>query len=173
MKSFHKRFFLILIVVGPIYWLIFTEDGRRRSDTVILWVFGGDPIHINFREISKQYSKQDWMSVFDDVDWQCRDQASAFGKSLCYSEISSYNGIPASYISVFFNDSHVNAVKLVYRNQYHQQLGADLQQQLGTPLNREHENAENMLQWTTGHGNVMIKTEISPDEEASLIWITN
>lgn len=173
MKSFHKRFFLVLIVVAPIYWLVFTEDGRRRSDTVILWLFGGDPIHINFQEISKQYSKQEWMKVFQDVDWQCSEQASGFGESLCYSEISSYNGIPANYISVFFKDSHVNAVKLVYRNQYHQQLGQDLLQQLGTPIDRKHESADNMLQWTTEHGSVMIKTEITPDEEASLIWISN
>lgn len=173
MKSFHKRFFLVLIVVAPMYWLLFTEDGKKRSDTVILWLAGGDPINLNFRVLDNHYSMQDWKKVFEDIEWKCQEQATTFGEQFCFSEISSYNGIPARYLSVFFRDSHVNAVKLVYRNQYHQQLGMDLHQQLGTPLLQKHDSQENdMLQWHTDYGMVMIKKEITPDEEASLIWLS-
>lgn len=173
MKSFHKRLFLVIIVVAPMYWLLFTEDGKRRSDTLILWLAGGDPIDINFKVLDNQYSVADWQKVFSDIDWSCKDEQTFFGDQYCYSEISSYNGIPAKYLTVFFKDSHVNAVKLVYRNQYHQQLGKDLYQQLGTPLHQQHESEENdMLQWHTDHGTVMLKTELKPNEQASLIWLS-
>jgi len=174
LKAFHKRLFLVFIVVAPMYWLLFTNDGRQRSDTLLLWMMGGSPIDINFKALDQQYSADDWKKVFSDIDWQCQYQASAFGDQFCYSKISSYNGIPAHYLSVFFKDDHVNAVKLAYRNQYHQQLGLDLQQQLGTPLHKTHQSAQNdMLQWHTGHGMVLIKTELTPEEEASLIWLSN
>lgn len=173
MKSFHKRLFLVIIVVAPMYWLLFTEDGRRRSDTLILWLAGGDPIDINFKVLDNQYSAEDWKRVFSDIDWACKDEQTFFGNQYCYSEVSSYNGIPAKYLTVFFKNSHVNAVKLVYRNQYHQQLGKDLYQQLGTPLQQKHESEENdMLQWHTQHGTVMLKTELTPNEPASLIWLS-
>ncbi len=173
MKSFHKRFFLVLIVVAPMYWLLFTEDGKRRSDMVVLWLAGGDPISLNFKVLDNNYSIEEWKKVFEDVDWSCKDQTTAFGDQYCYSEISSYNGIPARYLTAYFKNSHVNAVKLVYRNQYHQQLGNDLQQQLGMPLVQTHESVENdLLQWHTDHGTVMIKTELTADEKASLIWLS-
>lgn len=173
MKAFHKRLFLVIIVVAPMYWLLFTEDGKRRSDTLILWLAGGDPIDINFKVLDKQYSVADWKKVFSDIDWSCKDEKTFFGDQYCYSEISSYNGIPAKYLTVFFKDSHVNAVKLVYRNQYHQQLGSDLYQQLGTPLHQKHESEDSdMLQWHTDHGTVMLKTELTPNEQASLIWLS-
>jgi len=173
LKSFHKRLFLVIIVVAPMYWLLFTEDGKRRSDTLILWLAGGDPIDINFKVLDNQYSIEDWKRVFSDIDWSCKDEQTFFGNQYCYSEVSSYNGIPAKYLTVFFKNSHVNAVKLVYRNQYHQQLGKDLHQQLGTPLHQKHETEENdMLQWHTEHGTVMLKTELTPNEQASLIWLS-
>lgn len=173
MKAFHKRFFLVLIVIAPMYWLIFTDDGKRRSDTLILWLAGGDPIDLNFRVLDNHYSIDDWKKVFADIDWDCKNQETAFGDQYCFSEISSYNGIPARYLTAFFKNSHINAVKLVYRNQYHQQLGLDLHQQLGTPLHQTHESAENdMLQWHAESGMVMVKTELKPEEEASLIWLS-
>lgn len=173
MKSFHKRFFLVVIVVLPMWWLLFTEDGKRRSDTLILWLFGGDPINLNFKALDNQYTREEWQTVFDDIDWACQDSETAFGDSFCYSEISSYNGIPARYLTAFFRDDQVNAVKLVYRNQYHQQLGMDIHEQLGTPLLQSHEQEGNdLLQWHTEHGTVMLKTELTPNEEASLLWLS-
>ena len=172
MKSFHKRLFLVVIVILPMWWLLFIEDGRSRSDRVVLWLAGGDEIDINFRVLDSRFSQQDWKQVYPDINWQCSDQQSAFGDQFCFSELAAYNGIPSSYITVFFRQQHVSALKLVYRNQYHQKLGLDLQQQLGAPLEKNHDSADNdMLQWPTENGMVMIKKEITPQEEASLIWL--
>ncbi len=172
MKSFHKRLFLVVIVVLPMYWLVFTEDGRSRSDRVVLWMAGGDEIDLNFQVLDNAYSVEDWKKVFADIDWQCQNSKTTFGDQFCFSKLSAYNGIPARYLTVFFRQNHVSALKLVYRNQYHQKLGLDIQYQLGAPLVKNHESADNdMLQWPTEHGMVMLKKDIAPEEEASLLWL--
>ena len=170
--GFHKRLFLVVIVVLPMWWLLFTDDGRSRSDTVILWLAGGETIGINFKELNNSYSIEDWQKVYPDMDWQCENKNNGFGDQYCYSEIASYNGIPANYVTVFFRQGQVSALKLVYRNQYHQRMGEDLHQQLGTPLLRQDQQEQHdMLQWNTDHGVVMIKQQIQPEEQASLIWL--
>lgn len=170
--GFHKRLFLVFIVVTPMFWLLFTEDGKRRSDSLILWMAGGDPIDLNFKVLDRNYTMVEWKRVFSDIDWSCQDQQNDFGDQFCFSEISSYNGIPARYLTAFFNEGHISALKLVYRNQYHQQIGLDLQQQLGRPEQQLPAVAgEGVLQWKTAHGLVVIKAEIASEEEASLMWL--
>ena len=173
----YKTLIIIAIVVAPIYWLMITEDGKRRTDTLVLWITGGDPININFKALDSQYSIQDWKKVYEDIDWQCKEQASTWGDEICYSEISSYNGIPARYVTIFFAKGFSSALKLVYRNLYHAQLGQELQKQLGKP---ERVNAgpgdapdsNSILKWQTDHGVLLLKQELgSGEEEASLLWL--
>jgi len=173
----YKTVIIIAIVVAPIYWLMMTDDGRRRTDTLILWLTGGDPININFKALDSRYSIADWKKVYEDIDWQCSEQASTWGDEICYSEISSYNGIPAYYVTVFFSDGFSSALKLVYRNQYHAQLGAELQNQLGKPQQvkagpGDAPDSNNILKWQTDHGQVLFKQQLSSgEEEASLLWL--
>ena len=174
MKSIHKRLFLVFIVVAPMYWLVFTEDGTRRSDTLVLWMAGGDPIDLNFKAVDHRYSMEEWKQVFSDIEWQCRSESTDFGNEFCYSEISSYNGIPARYLTVFFAQDRLNAVKLVYRNLYHRQIGHDLQQQLGRPITpTPPANEEGLLRWRSAAGVVVMKADIGSDEEATLLWLSS
>ena len=173
----YKTLIVIAIVVAPIYWLMMTDDGKRRTDTLILWLTGGDPVNINFKALDNRYSIEDWQRVYGDIDWKCREQASTWGNETCYSEISSYNGIHARYITVFFSDGYSSAFKLVYRNQYHAQLGAELQHQLGKPEQvkagpGDAPDSNNIIKWQTDHGMVLLKQQLdSGEEEASLLWL--
>jgi hypothetical protein len=177
MFKIYKTFIIIAIVVAPIYWLMITEDGKRRTDTLLLWITGGDPININFEVLDDRYSVQDWQQVYEDIDWQCKEQASAWGDEICYSEVSSYNGIPARYVSVFFAEGYSSALKLVYRNQYHAQLGAELLNQLGKPEPvsagpGDAPDSNSILRWQTDHGMLLLKQQLdSGEEEASLLWL--
>lgn len=154
-----------------------TEDGTRRTDTLMLWITGGDPININFKALDSQYSIQDWKQVYDGIDWQCKEQVSTWGDEICYSEISSYNGIPARYVTVFFAEGYSNALKLVYRNLYHAQLGQELQNQLGKPERvdagpGDAPDSNSILKWQTDHGVLLLKQQLgSGEEEASLLWL--
>ena len=177
MFKIYKTVIIIAIVVAPIYWLMITEDGKRRTDTLMLWIAGGDPIDINFKVLDNKYSVEDWKKVYEDIDWQCEEQASTWGDEICYAEISSYNGIPAYYVSVFFSDNYASALKLVYRNQYHARLGEDLISQLGQPERVSAgmdaaPDSNSILRWPTDHGTVLLKQELgSGEEEASLLWL--
>ena len=177
MFKIYKTVIIIAIVVAPIYWLMITEDGKRRTDTLMLWIAGGDPIDINFKVLDNKYSVEDWKKVYEDIDWQCEKQASTWGDEICYAEISSYNGIPAYYVSVFFSDNYASALKLVYRNQYHARLGEDLISQLGQPERVSAgmdaaPDSNSILRWPTDHGIVLLKQELgSGEEEASLLWL--
>lgn len=175
--KFHKTLALIGIVVLPIYWLMFTADGQRRTDTLLLWIMGGDPIDINFQVLDGQYGPEDWKKVYGDVSWQCQNQTTSFGEQVCFSEISSYNGIPSRYVKVYFLQNQTRAVKLVYRDQYHRQVGLDIQQQLGAPVQSTADPAapaseQRVLQWQTDHGLVLIKQELTEGDEASLLWLS-
>ena len=176
-SKLYKTILLIAIVVGPIYWLMVTEDGKRRTDTLMLWITGGDPIDIKLEALDATYRVEDWKQVYPDIDWDCQAQQTSFGDFLCYSEISAYNGIPARYLTVFFRDGHSSGLKLVYRNPYHSQLGGELQRQLGAPriiksASEDAPDADNVLLWHTGYGQVMLKQELlSGEEEAALLWL--
>ncbi len=178
-NKLYKTLLLILIVVGPIYWLMFTTDGKRRTDTMMLWLFSGESIELNLDVLDSQFSEQDWITVYPDVDWQCKASQSSFGQRVCFSEIASYNGIPASYLSVFFDDeSATRSVKLVYRNQYHSDIGEDLQYQLGSPMSNDTTDAainasDQILRWKTAAGQVFIKQTLQRDEEPVLLWLAD
>jgi len=81
--AFHKRLFLVVIVIIPMWWLLFTEDGRSRSDRVILWLAGDEEIDINFQALDKNFTQQDWKKVYEDIDWQCDNKVNAFGDQYC------------------------------------------------------------------------------------------
>lgn len=178
-NKLYKTLLLILIVVGPIYWLMFTTDGKRRTDTMVLWLFSGESIELNFDVLDRDFSEQDWKTVYPEVEWQCKGSQSASGSRVCISEIASYNGIPSSYLSVFFDDqSATREVKLVYRNQYHSDIGEDLMHQLGSPpsgaiADPSITDSERILQWKTSGGRVLIKQKLQRDEEPVLLWLAD
>jgi hypothetical protein len=175
-NKLYKTLLIIVIVVGPIYWLMFTTDGKRRTDTMMLWLFSGESIEINFQVLDSHYHENDWMKVYPDLSWQCKDTESSFGSRVCFSAISSYNGIPANYLSVFFSSEWTSAVKLGYRDQYHSDLGDDLLFQLGQPDNASNSgaslaSAEGIFIWSTPHGQVFLKQSLQRGEEPVLLWL--
>ena len=171
----YKTLLLIVIVAGPIYWLMFTTDGKRRTDTVVLWLSGGESIEVNFRALDRHFDKHDWKTIYPDLDWQCKDTQSRLGKHVCFSEIASYNGIPSSYLSVFFNETGTSAVKLGYRDQYHDEIGEDLLYQLGQPVSVTDpaQGKPDIYQWRTENGQLLLKRSLIRGEEPVLIWLAN
>jgi hypothetical protein len=172
----YKTLIFIGIVVGPIYWLMFTDDGKRRTDTMVLWLAGGTSIDLNFKVLDDHYQPDDWKHVYPRVEWHCKDTRSSLGSHLCHAEIASYNGIPSKYLSVFFDQERTSAVKLVYRDQYHNEIGRDLIEQLGKPdvsgvADGNSRSDANILQWQTQNGLVLLKKTLERGEEATLMWI--
>ena len=173
--NLYKTLLLIIIVAGPIYWLMFTTDGKRRTDTMVLWLSGGESIEVNFKALDHHFNEQNWKTIYPDLDWQCKDTRDSLGKRVCFSKIASYNGIPSSYLSVFFNTTGTNAVKLGYRDQYHDEIGEDLLYQLGQPISVTDpvQSSPDLYQWRTQHGQLLLKKSLLRGEEPVLIWLAN
>jgi hypothetical protein len=171
--SLYKRLIAFLIVIGPIYWLIFTEDGQRRTDSVVLFLWGEDEIKFNLDALDDRYTETELLKVFPDIDWQCKDGNTDFGNRLCAAKIGIYNDIPAHYIAVFFKDQWINGVKISYRRIYHDQLIQQLLHQVGNPV-RENTDGTNqndtILRWDTSRGNIILKQVLHEKEEAALMW---
>ncbi|MES9990746.1 MAG: hypothetical protein ABW098_02260 [Candidatus Thiodiazotropha sp.] len=177
LPSFYKRFLIFFIVIGPIFWLVFTEDGQRRTDIVLLTLWGEDEIALNLKALDNQVSEQELMQIFPDLPWACEDEMTSFGNRLCATRIGIYNDIPARYITVFFHDNWLNGVKIGYRENYHQQLKKQLWQQLGTPTNSDSqlpviEGMESVLHWRTESGNIILKESLDEGEEPALLWLS-
>jgi hypothetical protein len=175
LNPLYKRLLAFLIVIGPIYWLIFTEDGQRRTDSVVLFLWGEDEIKFNLDALDDRFTEAELLKVFPDIDWQCKDGATNFGNRMCAAKIGIYNGIPAHYILVYFHDQWITGVKIAYRRIYHDQLIQQLLQQLGEPVRENNDDVtqpveEIILRWDTSRGNVFLKQVLNEKEEPALLW---
>jgi hypothetical protein len=177
LNPLYKRLMAFIIVIIPIYWLIFTEDGQRRTDSVVLYLWGEDEIKFNLEALDDRFTENELREIFPDIDWKCQNTRTDFGNRLCAAKIGIYNGIPARFIAVYFRDEWINGVRIRYRRRYHEQLIQQLLQQLGQPAKESVETSqpgvtETLLRWDTSRGNVVLKQVLKSDEEPSLVWLT-
>jgi len=169
----HKTIFALAAVIGPLYWLTMTSDGQRRVDSTLLSLTGKPAIDFNLKAVDGRLTETELKKVFPDQEWLCTDQPSAFGQRLCASQIGTFNGLPARYLTLFFADGQASGLKLAYRGIYHDQLIQQLIQQLGQPQMDAPGTApaEAVLRWRTDHGMVILKQQLLEDEEAALLWV--
>lgn len=172
-NRFHKTVFALAAVIGPLYWLTMTDDGQRRVDSTLLSLTGKPTIDFNLKAMDSHLTETELQRVFPDQDWRCVDQPSPLGQRLCVSQIGVFNGLPANYLTFFFTEGRASALKLAYRPIYHQQLLQQLFQLLGQPDQHSINDSavDDILQWSTAHGSVVMKHTLQPDDEAALLWM--
>lgn len=177
LPTLYKKLLLLAVVFGPIVWLVFTDDGQRRTDTVILWLFGHKELNMDLEALDSRFSPEDFKTIYPDIDWQCRKEASAYGDALCVSRLGVFNGIPSHYITLFFLGDRLSAIKLRYRENNHAQLIEMLTRLLGRkdPMNRQLASADpqHILQFHTANGMVAIKQQLAPQDEPAMFWVAN
>ncbi len=115
--------------------------------------------------------------VYPDLSWQCQDQISAYGDRLCVSRIGIFNGIPARYLTAFYRAGQLAALKLHYRANNHNSLLSQLRALLGAPEAAQGSTPvpapDEILQWRTPKGLVLMKRALSADEEPALFWLSD
>jgi hypothetical protein len=173
---FYKRLLVFFIVIGPIYWLVFTDDGQRRSDIVMLLLWGEDEIALNLKALEHSLSEREFKVVYPDLDWHCQEKKNTLGERICVARIGVFNGIPSHYISALFQNQQISSIKVGYRRHYHGQLKQHIQHQLGAPHQTQNqiENSPqkvNVLQWASEHGIVILKAALQEEDEAALLWL--
>ena len=167
--SLYKKLMLLIIVIGPIYWLMFTEDGQRRTDLVVLNLAGNPGVELRLDILASAASEEQIRKFLPDVEWQCRNDATPFGERTCVSPISGFNDTPAHYMTLYFEQDALQAMKVVYRRAYHKWLGSQLGHILGGPPTIE----SGVAQWNTGKGLVLMQEQLSETrEEPTLMWLS-
>ncbi|MCB1925005.1 MAG: hypothetical protein KDJ27_14900 [Gammaproteobacteria bacterium] len=174
--NLHKTLLILVLVFIPPYWLLFTDEGGRVSDTALLWLLGEDDMKLSVDDLSARYSQDDIKTVYSDLDWQCGDKASEFGDSVCAARIGTFNGFPSRVVTFFFRGDSVTAMRLVYREQYHEQVMGYYIGKLGQPANVAEAlaagpDADDVLEWQLADGLLLIKKVLAKTDDPSLLWL--
>jgi hypothetical protein len=176
LNSLYKRLFLLLLVLGPFFWLVFTEDGQRRTDLVLISLLkDSETMDIAFAKLAESAREDDFRANFPEVDFVCEDKRTHFGDRVCASPIAAFNGTPASSASLYFRDGNLAAAKLVYQRAHQAHLLTQLQRELGLPVRTGDRASDGGVQvWHTSYGSVMVN--VAPGEsrdEPSVLWLSN
>ena len=135
LNPLYKKLLLLAIVLGPIYWLVFTDDGQRRTDLVMLYVFGdGSELNLAIEKLHSEMTEEQFRALFPGLAMDCDDGANPFGDRLCIAEVDAFSGIPSRAFMLFLSGENLRAAKLNYRRAYHETLMRDLTRRVGTPV---------------------------------------
>jgi hypothetical protein len=174
--SIHKTILILVLVFIPPFWLLFTDEGSRVSDTALLWLLGKDDIKISLTDLDTGFSTDDIRTVYSDIDWQCGGQRTQFGDSICVASIGTFNGLPSQAVSFYFRGDRLNAMQLIYRNAYHERILGHVIGKAGQPANvaqalADGPDADEVLQWDLDKGVLLLKKSLAPEDEPALLWL--
>ncbi len=174
--NLHKTLLILILVFTPPFWLLFTDEGMRVSDTALLWLMDEDEIKLNVREIDSSFTREDIQRVFSENEWACGEKQTHFGDNICAARIGTFNGYPARLLTLYFRDRYISAFKLIYRDPYHEQLIGYFIQQIGQPGNvaaaiAEGPEADNVLEWDLGKGVLLMSKQLGEGVEPSVLWL--
>jgi hypothetical protein len=166
----YKLLLALAVVIAPFYWLMFTDDGQRRSDLVILHILGKPSFNIAYDRLTGTVTEADIAKQFPKVDFQCLDRPSALGERVCAAEIASFNGLPARRALVHYGAGRLTALRLDYRPRYYGLLVESLRTGLGEPA---YEAGGSTLRWQTDGGTIVMPAT-APDQpaDAALMWLS-
>ncbi|MBK1701526.1 hypothetical protein [Thiococcus pfennigii] len=167
----YTKLLLLAIVFGPFYWLVFTDDGQWRTDTVLLMLFGKPALNLAPERLYAGFDEAAVRERFPKVDLRCGAAATPFGNRLCGAEIGTFNSIPSRRLVLYYGDEGLMAAKIDYRRGYHARLLAWLTRRLGAP---ETGADGTTATWPADEGLVVARAgELGADEEPTLLWLSH
>jgi hypothetical protein len=162
--------------VGPIYWLVFTLDGQRRTDLVVLQLLGQDELDLAIERLHSGLTESGFRKLFPGLDLACNDGASPFGDRLCVAEVGAFNAVPARAFTLFLRGDQLRAAKLDYRHSYHETLKQQLTRRLGSPASRAPAGQVPVaapIAWKLDDGLLLLPPRgPESDQDAALIWLS-
>ena len=172
LNPIYKKLLLLAIVFGPIFGLVFSEDGQRRADLVLISILKDtEDMNIAFGKLQENVLEADIRGNFPAVPFECKDHVSQFGDRVCASTIASFNGAPASYAAIFFRGGRLSAVKMTYHPHYHTYVERTLRTELGAP---EPATDGAVWRWDTDYGAVFFSVNPpAKDDEPTVIWFSD
>ena len=111
----YKNLLLLAMVLGPLYWLILTEDGQIRTDVVLLTLFGKPELNLTIERLNSDLTEAQLRALFPDLTLDCEAAETPFGDRACRVEIGIFNSVPARAFTLFLEDDQVRAARVDYR----------------------------------------------------------
>ena len=174
----YKTLLMLALVFGPFFWLMFTQDGMRRTDLVVATLFGKESFDVAVDQLHGDLTEQHFRDKFPDLELQCRQGSNPFGDRLCAAQIGSFNQIPAQTVVLFFSGESLRALKLVYRPAYHDLLlfwlNSRVHDVTGAPPVPEQVKTDGIGTWVVDDGILLAKaTGLEDDDEPALLWLSD
>ncbi|NEV64239.1 hypothetical protein [Thiorhodococcus minor] len=174
----YKTFLMLALVFGPFFWLAFTEDGQRRTDLALMFVFGKPEFNAALDAFGSDLTESELRETFPKLELQCADGPNPFGDRICGAEIGAFNQMPASAVTLFFDRDEVRAAKVEYRRAYHEMMQDWVKQRAATrepsPLAASFADQTEGVMVTAVQDGVLVLREgaLGEDEEPALMWLS-
>jgi hypothetical protein len=178
----YKTLLALAAVLGPIYWLMLTEDGQRRTDLALMWILGRPSFDAALESFTDRLTEARLRESFPAIDFQCADGANPFGDRLCGARIGSFNQYPARGLSLFFEGERLSAVKVLYPPAYHGRLRGWVERRVGRlaegaggagALAPQPVVDDGVAAWRVPDGVLMLKDgELGRGDEPALLWLS-
>jgi hypothetical protein len=168
----YKNLLILAIVLGPIVWLVLTEDGQRRTDLVLLALLGKPEIKLAVEHLTADVTEADLRRLYPDLPLSCSEGPNPYGDRLCGAKLGAFNQIPSHDVAFYLAGQRLRALKVNYRPHYHDSLKAQLAERLA----KEGILAEvrgGALAWQVDGGVLLMPVEAPQDDrEAALMWLS-
>jgi len=168
----YKLALALAVVIGPLYWLMLTEDGQRRMDLFVLNLMGRHGFNVAFERLDANVTEADLRAQFPRADLACGAAPSSFGDRACIAKIASYSGVPARMATAYLQGEQLRALRLDYQPRYHPLLRAELRRQHGEPAEQS-TTAQPVMRWQLPGGTLLLPAEnVDTPSDAALIWLS-
>ncbi|MFY9976109.1 MAG: hypothetical protein WAK53_17780 [Chromatiaceae bacterium] len=175
----YKTVLALVAVLGPIVWLMFTEDGQRRTDLVLMSILGRPAFDAALESFTDRLTEDRLRADFPAIELACTDGESLFGDRSCEARIGSFNQYPASELGLFFDGGRLSAVKVLYPRAYHARIRGWVERRVA----RLREVSEGpppaplvnggVAAWPVTDGALLLKDgDLGPSDEPALLWLS-
>lgn len=168
----YKLLLALAAVIGPFSWLMFTADGQRRTDLLLLRLFGRYSFNIAHERLGPAITEDQLKAQFPRLTFACGSARSGFGDRICVASIGSFSGIPAQRAEVYYAGPALQAVRIDYRARYHDLLRRTLVEAHGAPRPANPgTDADAVLRWLLPGGLLLLPRTLSGPQDAALMWV--
>ena len=173
-RQLASRFLIFVLVVLPLLWVVFSEEGHRHTDLLFVKLLGKPSVDFALDGFHPGVDQQRMRKELPELEWQCAAVLGPFGDHACSAQLGAFNGIPAYEVTFFFITDRLSGVEIVYPPAYHRYLLSQLRGSVGDPVDLPGGRGEAPLhRWRAGVGTLHAFTADAPpsNERPALLWL--